>query len=51
MEPYGVVKGDWFAILDSVFDADGATLKESCAVQKKPKSPQHEHVDGKLFKT
>ncbi|XP_039892028.1 uncharacterized protein LOC120736115 isoform X2 [Simochromis diagramma] len=50
MEPYGVVKGDWFAILDSVFDADGATLKEvnSCAVQKKPKSPQHEHVDDKL---
>lgn len=53
MEPYGVVKGDWFAILDSVFDADGATLKEVnlCIVQKKPKSTEHEHVDGKLFKT
>lgn len=53
MELYGVVKGDWFAILDSVFDADGATLKEVnlCVVQKKPKSTEHEHVDGKLFKT
>uniref|UniRef100_A0A3Q0SLU8 Myb/SANT-like DNA-binding domain-containing protein n=1 Tax=Amphilophus citrinellus TaxID=61819 RepID=A0A3Q0SLU8_AMPCI len=45
MEPYGVVKCDWFPILDAVFDPDGVTSKEvdSCALQTEPESPEHEH--------